>query len=82
AFKKYEIKELTQDFVFMCDAVPCRLNDNFKVLTLKNQPINFYVESVNNNKIINRGDLIAELKIYSQNNLIFSQNLYSIIDRK
>lgn len=82
AFDKFEVKEITQDMVFMCGIVPCKLQNTSIILVSKNSEIEYVVSKIENKKSIKKGDLLGELKIYSKNNLIFSQNLYSIIDIK
>ncbi len=81
-FDNYKLLNFSADKVFMCGDVPCKLNNSeFTVIKSKGE-LSYKVKSLNNeNKKIKRGDLIAELEIYSENNLLFSKKLYSIINR-
>ena len=79
-FGNYKLLNLEEDKVFMCDEVPAKLKKNeSKVLKCKDN-LEFRVKSIFTNSKIRKGDLVGELEIYSQNNLLFSGKLYSIID--
>jgi D-alanyl-D-alanine carboxypeptidase (penicillin-binding protein 5/6) len=78
SFAEFRLIEL-KDKVFMSDIVPCKLADNYNIVVKRDDNIRYEVETKANNDKIKKGDLVGQLKIYSQNNLIFCQNLYSII---
>lgn len=81
AFSDFAVKEIPQDAVFMCGVVPCRLSGNYRLLINKTEEVRVEIVPFEAHKRINKGDLAGEILIYSQNNLIFRQNLYSIISR-
>jgi D-alanyl-D-alanine carboxypeptidase len=78
SFDNFAVVEL-KDKVFMSDIIPSKLNDKYSLVVKKGQEIDFKIEKVNVNGKIKVGDLVGILKIYCQNDLIFCQNLYSII---
>lgn len=79
-FENYKLLNLDENKVFMCGEVPSKLDKTKnKVLKCKGD-LEFRVKSVNENSSIKKGDFVGELEIYSQNNLLFSGKLYSIID--
>lgn len=82
AFNEYELKTLSEDKIFMCGIVPCKLDNNYNVLLKKSDGMHIEVTHNIYSKKIKNGDLVGEILIYSENSLIFRQNLYSIIDRK
>jgi D-alanyl-D-alanine carboxypeptidase (penicillin-binding protein 5/6) len=79
-FNNYKCNKLDKNLVFMCDIVPCKLDDSYDLITKKDDELTLKIVKLNNNKKISKGDLVGKLQIYSQNNLIFCQNLYSIIN--
>ena len=81
AFSTYCLKQIGSNRVFMCDIVPCRLSKDCTLLVKKDEEITFKIIKTNNHAHINAGDEIARLEIYCQNDLIFSENLYSIVNR-
>lgn len=81
AFSEYEVKKISADTVFMCDIVPCKLQEDCDILVKKSDKLEFETQCVIQPDRVRRGDYVGQLKIFSQNNLIFSQKLYSIIDR-
>ena len=81
AFSTYCLKQIGNNRVFMCDIVPCKLSKDCTLLVKKNEDITFKIIKTNNHARINVGDEIARLEIYCQNDLIFSENLYSIVNR-
>jgi exopolysaccharide biosynthesis predicted pyruvyltransferase EpsI len=78
SFDNFAVVEL-KDKVFMSDIVPSKLDKEYVILVRKDKEIDYEVEKVNVNGKIKVGDLVGRLKIYCQNDLIFCQNLYSII---
>ena len=64
----------------MCERVPCKLEiSKVNVVKCKGN-INFRVKPLEVKTAIKKGDYIGDLEIYSENNLLFSEKLYSIID--
>jgi D-alanyl-D-alanine carboxypeptidase (penicillin-binding protein 5/6) len=78
-FDIYKIEELNQNKIFMSDIAPCTLDGEYKILVNKNKELQYKIITIKTNKKIKKGDLVAKLEIYSENDLIFCQNLYSII---
>jgi D-alanyl-D-alanine carboxypeptidase (penicillin-binding protein 5/6) len=77
AYKTYKVVQLDKEF--MSDIVPCKLDNIYTLVAKRDIELQYEVENLKNKEKINKGDLVARLKIYSQNDLIFCQNLYSII---
>lgn len=80
-FNAYSLVKIDENDVFMSDIVLCKPCKSSYFVTKKQENLNFKVEPIKNLKKINAGDLVAELKIFGQNGLIFSENLYSIVGR-
>ena len=80
-FDNFELLKLDENRVFISDRVLCKPANSAEILVKKGQNLNFKVKPVKNLKKVKAGELVAELEIYGKNNLIFSEKLYSIIDR-
>lgn len=80
-FNVYSLVKIDENDVFMSDIVLCKPCKSNYFVVKKQENLNFKVEPIKNPKKINAGDLVAELKIFGQNGLIFSENLYSIVGR-
>lgn len=80
AFKDYKLVKLDKNQTFMSDKVLCNLNKSYNLVIKNTENIDFKVVTLADNKKIKTGDLVAKLEIYCENNLIFNENLYSIID--
>ncbi len=81
AFLHYGLLEISKDKVFMSGIVPCSLCKDYTVLIERNGELTFEVKLIDNLRKIKKGENVGKLNIYNQNNLIFTQNLYSIIER-
>lgn len=77
-FEKFSLKNIDKNSVFMSDIVHCKLSESKQILIKNGEKLDFKVVPLNNGKKFKAGDLVAKLEIYSQNNLIFTENLYSI----
>lgn len=80
SFNRYCLKEINENQIFMSDKVPCKLEYTSKILVNKNAEIQYKIKNIDHKGKIRKGDWVAELEIYSENNLIFCGNLYSIIN--
>lgn len=80
-FNGYKLVKIDENDVFMSDIVLCKPQKTSNFVVKKDENINFKIKRVNNHKKISVGDLVAELQIFGQNGLLFSENLYSIVDR-
>ena len=79
-FSSYKLLKLDENAVFMSGVVLCKIKKTKNIVVKCGKNLDFRVVSKNKSKKIKIGDLVAELQIYSENNLLFSENLYSIID--
>lgn len=79
-FDSYEILKIDENSVFMSDRVLCKTQNSPSRVIKKGSNLDFKVKSMECDGKIRSGDLCAELEIYSQNGLLFRENLYSIID--
>lgn len=80
-FNEYKLVSIDKNKIFMSDNVLCKLNKNVnKVLKCTNN-LQLKIKSINNNRKIKIGDYVADLEIYDENNLLFTEKLYSIINR-
>lgn len=80
-FVRYKLVHVDENFAFMSDKVLCKLSKPFNFVVEKTKNLNIKVVPYENLKNIKVGDLVAKLEISTQNNLILSENLYSIISR-
>lgn len=80
-FDNFKLLQLDENRVFISGRVLCKLANSNNVLVKSGHKLDFKVIPVKNLKKIKAGDMVAELEIYGENNLIFKDNLYSILDR-
>lgn len=80
-FNCFKLVKIDENDVFMSDVVLCKPQRVSYFVVKKDENLDFKVQSVKNLKNVCAGDLVAELKIFGQNGLIFNENLYSIVDR-
>lgn len=73
-FNNYKLMKISSDKIFMCNRVPCKLSNDSYIVVNTNKKIDFKVIPLKNDV----DNSIAELKIYNENDLIFSEKLYSI----
>jgi len=67
--------------VFMSDTVLCKLKRNAVLVVKKDEKLTYKVIPEVNSKHIQKSDLVAKLVIFGEKGLIFSDYLYSIVDR-
>ena len=79
-FSGFKLLELDETAVFMSGKVLCKLSNSETIVVRSNEKISFSVKSVGTDKKINKGDLCGTLEIRGENDLIFSADLYSIVD--
>lgn len=73
-FNKYKLLNLSSNKVFMCNKVLCKLKESKSIIVESNKAIDYKVlpyKDINDNAV-------GELKVYSENSLIFNEKLYSI----
>lgn len=75
-FARYQTYKLPREKVFMCKGVPCRTEKDFTFVAERGGEINYSCIPCEETQ---EGAPFGQLKIYRENNLIFSANLYSII---
>ena len=80
-FNGFKLINIDINSVFMSDKVLCKPSKSVNFVVKSADKLEFKVKSVADLNNIKTGDLVAILEIYSQNNLILSENLYSIINR-
>ncbi len=80
-FNGHKLVKIDENDVFMSDKVLCKPQKSSYFVVKKQDNLDFRINSVKNLKKICAGDLVAELQIFGQNGLLFSENLYSIVDR-
>ena len=80
-FNGYELLKLDENHIFMCDKVLCKLAKTHYYIIKKTQNLEFKVVALENPQADEYGKPIAKLEIYDKNNLILTENLYSIISR-
>lgn len=79
-FGNFKLLDLDENKIFMCGEVPSKLEKSeCKVLKCRDS-LEYNVKRINESTSVKKGDFVGELEIYSQNSLIFSAKLYSIID--
>lgn len=81
AFAQFELAKIDKNTVFMCGIVPCNIAKDAKVLIKKGEEITIKTYLTNSDGTIKQGDKVGKLEIYCQNDLIFSGDLYSIVNR-
>lgn len=81
AFSEYEIKSISPKNVFMCNSLPCRVEEeNFFLMPKGGELITktYPCDSAQCNEDQRK---MGRLEIYCKKNLIFSADLYSIVNR-
>ncbi len=79
-FYAYKLLELNENTVFMSDRVLCKLSKTQNLVVKNTESLQIRIKSTVTEKKIKKGDRIGILEIYDANGLIFSDNLYSIVD--
>lgn len=79
-FNSFHLVKIDQNKVFMCNRVLCKLQNDITFVAKTNNDTQIKVVPLENVKKIKKGDLVAKLEIYLKNDLILSENLYSIIN--
>ncbi len=79
-FDNYKLLNLNDNKVFMCGIIPCKLNNSENLVVKTNDNITYKVKPVIEINKVKAGEFIAELEIFSENNLLFRRKLYSIIN--
>lgn len=79
-FYAYKLLELNENTVFMSDRVLCKLSKTQNLVVENTESLQIRIKSTVTEKKIKKGDCVGVLEIYDANGLIFSDNLYSIVD--
>lgn len=79
-FYAYKLLELNENTVFMSDRVLCKLSKTQNLVVKNTESLQIRIKSTVTEKKIKKGDRVGILEIYNANGLIFSDNLYSIVD--
>lgn len=79
-FYAYKLLELNENTVFMSDRVLCKLSKTQNLVVENTESLQIRIKSTVTEKKIKKGDRVGVLEIYDANGLIFSDNLYSIVD--
>lgn len=79
-FYAYKLLELNENTVFMSDRVLCKLSKTQNLVVKNTESLQIRIKSAVTEKKIKKGDRVGILEIYDANGLIFSDNLYSIVD--
>lgn len=79
-FYAYKLLELNENTVFMSDRVLCKLSKTQNLVVKNTKSLQIRIKSTVTEKKIKKGDRVGILEIYDANGLIFSDNLYSIVD--
>ncbi len=80
-FNRYQKIIINQDKIFTCGKVYAKMKSENSFIVNKGITISYKIESYPNN-CIKFGDEVGKLRIYGQNNLIFEEKLYSIMNSK
>lgn len=75
-FERYAVEEISSGNVFYFNGKPCKLNRDYTLCIDKSKPITYNVVKIESKAADNKA--IAKLQIFSENDLIFSEFLYSI----
>jgi D-alanyl-D-alanine carboxypeptidase len=79
SFNNYKLVKIDDNKVFVCGKFLGKFNDGEYAVIKKDSKIRYEVIEKDTKKYkVKRGDVIGEVKIYSENNLIFCKKLYSI----
>lgn len=74
-FNRYKLLKLSNDKIFMCGNVLCKLAENENIVVECEKEVSYEVKPIETNK---NESAIAELNVYSENGLLFNRKLYSI----
>ncbi len=80
-FNDYNLIKINENNTFMSGIVLCKPVKSGFFVAKKNEKLDIKVTATDKLEKICKGDLVAELNIYGQNGLLFSEKLYSIVDR-
>ncbi len=80
AFKRYSLKEIDKNTVFMCGIVPCKIQNTCTFLVENDKILDYKVNPLNEEDEKSNDGALGKLEIYCGNDLIFTQKLYSIIN--
>ena len=80
-FNDYNLVKINENNIFMSGTVLCKPAKSGFFVAKKNEKLDIKVTATDKLIKICKGDLVAELNIYGQNGLLFSEKLYSIVDR-
>ncbi len=72
SFENFSVESLSKDKIFSYKGKLCSLNKDYSFVVDKRQPIEYELCAPETD------DGVAKLNIYNQNNLIFSENLFTI----
>ena len=75
-FKRYTVEIISKETIFNFNGKLCRLNSDFSVCIDKDKQINYNISSLEESE--KNLEAIAKLQIFSENDLIFNEFLYSI----
>lgn len=78
AFNNFELHKISENKVFMCGIVPCKLEKSVNFVTKCTQEINYRVIPLKSGEKTTKGEIVAELQIFDQKDLILKRDLYSI----
>lgn len=77
-FRDFKLLKLNENSIFMCNNILCKiLNCQSKVIN-STAKINFKIKPLQEEYFVGNKKVIAELEIYSENDLLFTEKLYSI----
>lgn len=79
-FERFRTLKIDENKVFMCSRVLCKLPKTVNLVVKTDAEVRVETVPVGTHKKIKKGDTAAKIEIYSENNLILCENLYSIID--
>lgn len=80
-FNEYKLVSIDKNKIFMSDNVLCKLDKNVNTVLKCTNNLQLKIKNINSNSKIKIGDYVADLEIYDENNLLFTEKLYSIINR-
>ena len=81
AFDQFKLAKIDKNTIFICDKVPCKIDEDATVLVKIDEELTIKTYRAGSGSTIKQGDMVGKLEIYCQNDLIFSGDLYSIVNR-
>lgn len=75
-FDRYRVETISADTIFNFEGIPCKLNKDYSVCFECKKPLEYKVIKTENTA--DNTKAIAQLQIYSEKSLIFSEFLYTI----